>query len=119
MVCNNKYVVKRLKLKDMAYRGETISITIKGDEKHNLDSLEFKVLIYPDRHTDNYIQFDKSALVKLATNHYSLSIEPSTTADLALGLYTIEILLIAGESSRSIYAKWGAFPVYDSASKNI
>lgn len=103
----------------MAYRGETISITIKGDEKHNLDSLDFKVLIYPDRHTDDYTQFNKSDLTKLAANYYSLSIAPSTTADLALGMYTIEILLIEGGNSRSIYAKQGAFPIYDSASKNI
>ena len=103
----------------MAYRGETIEITIKGDDKYNLDELLFWVNIYPDRHTDEYLGVSKSAMTKLGSNHYKLSIDPQTSADLHVGFYTIEIMVEDNQRTRSIYAKQSAFPVYDSSFKNI
>ena len=103
----------------MSYRGENIEITIKGDSEFNLDSLDFKLLVYPDRHPDEKIVVEKSAMEKLDSNYYSATIGYENTKDLALGLYTIELLVIESETSRSILVKRGAFPVYDSASKDI
>ena len=103
----------------MAYRGENIDITIKGDSEFNLDALSFMVLIYPDRHTEQAIQINKEDGDRLGENHYHLRLEYSQTKDMALGMYTIEVLVIESGISRSIYMKNGAFPVYDSASKNI
>lgn len=103
----------------MAYRGENIDITIKGDSEYNLDELDFKVLVYPDRHPDEKIVVEKSAMEKLDSNYYSATISYENTKGLALGLYTIELLVVESETSRSILVKQGAFPVYDSASKDI
>lgn len=103
----------------MAYRGENIDITIKGDSEYNLDELDFKVLVYPDRHPNEKIVVEKSAMEKLDSNYYSATIGYEETKDFALGLYTIEVLIVESGTSRSIFAKQGAFPVYDSASKNI
>lgn len=103
----------------MAYRGENIDITIKGDSEYNLDELDFKVLVYPDRHPDERTVIEKSQAKKLDSNYYCLSIEFEATKDMALGLYTIEVLIVESGTSRSIFAKQGAFPVYDSASKDI
>lgn len=101
------------------YRGENIDITIKGDSEYNLDELDFKVLVYPDRHPDERIEVDKSAMEKLDSNYYSAIIGYEKTKGLALGQYTIELLVVESETSRSILVKQGAFPVYDSASKDI
>ena len=103
----------------MAYRGENIDITIKGDSEYNLDELDFKLLVYPDRHPDEKKVVEKSAMEKLDSNYYSATIGYETTKDLALGLYTIELLVVESETSRSILVKQGSFPVYDSASKDI
>lgn len=103
----------------MAYRGENIDITIKGDSEFNLDELDFKVLVYPDRHTNEATTIDKSAMTKLNDNQYFGTIRYERTKTMPLGLYTIEVLVIESGTSRSIYAKPGAFPMYDSASKDI
>ena len=103
----------------MAYRGENIEITIKGDSEFNLDQLNFMVLVYPDRHSDEKIVVEKSKMEKLESNYYQATIGYEETKMLPLGNYTIEVLVIQSETSRSIYAKPGAFPVYDSASKDI
>lgn len=103
----------------MAHRGENIDITIKGDSEFNLDKLDFKVLVYPDRHTNEATTIGKSAMTKLSDNQYFGSIGYEKTKTMPLGLYTIEVLVIESGTSRSIYAKPGAFPMYDSASKDI
>ena len=103
----------------MAYRGENIDITIKGDSEYNLDELDFKVLVYPDRHPEGKIIIDKSSVTKIDTNYYELSIGFEKTKEMALGQYTIELLLVESGTSRSIFAKQGAFPIYESASKSI
>lgn len=103
----------------MAHRGENIDITIKGDSEFNLDELDFKVLVYPDRHPAEATTINKSAMTKLIDNQYFGSIGYEETKTMPLGLYTIEVLLIESGTSRSIYAKPGAFPMYDSASKDI
>ena len=103
----------------MAYRGENIDITIKGDSEYNLDELDFKLLVYPDRHPDEKKVVEKSAMEKLDSNYYSATIGYEATKDLALGLYTIEVLIVESGTSRSIFAKQGAFPIYESASKSI
>lgn len=101
------------------YRGEDIDITIKGDSEFNLDELDFKVLVYPDRHTNEVTTIEKSAMTKLSDNQYYGTIGYEQTKTMPLGLYTIEVLVIESGTSRSIYAKPGAFPMYDSASKDI
>ena len=101
------------------YRGENIDITIKGDSEFNLDNMDFTVLIYPDRHTNEATAIEKSAMTKLNDNQYAGTIGYEQTKGMPLGLYTIEVLVIESGTSRSIYAKPGAFPLYDSASKNI
>lgn len=103
----------------MAYRGENIDITIKGDDVFNLDDMDFKVLVYPDRHVDEAISIAKSDMTRLEDNQYFASIGYEKTKELPIGEYTIEVLVIEGSTSRSIFAKRGAFPVYDSASKNV
>lgn len=103
----------------MAHRGENIDITIKGDSEFNLDELDFKVLVYPDRHPAEVITLNKSDMEKVEANLYFGTIGYEKTKTMPLGLYTIEILLIESGTSRSIYAKPGAFPMYDSASKDI
>lgn len=103
----------------MAYRGEDINFTIKGDEKINLDSYDFKLLTYPDGHTDQATTVEKANMTKIASNHYEGQIDYKVTKDMPLGTYTIEILLIESTTERSIYVKRGAYPLYDSASKNI
>lgn len=103
----------------MAHRGENIDITIKGDSEFNLDELDFKVLVYPDRHTEEITTIEKSAMTKLSDNQYFGTIRFEQTKAMPLGLYTIEVLVIESGTSRSIYAKPGAFPLYDSASKDI
>lgn len=103
----------------MAHRGENIDITIKGDSEFNLDELDFKVLVYPDRHMNEVTTIEKSAMTKLSDNQYFGTIGYEHTKAMPLGLYTIEVLVIESGTSRSIYAKPGAFPMYDSASKNI
>ena len=103
----------------MAHRGENIDITIKGDSEFNLDELDFKVLVYPDRHTNEATTIEKSAMTKLSDNQYFGTIRYEQTKAMPLGLYTIEVLVIESGTSRSIYAKPGAFPMYDSASKDI
>lgn len=103
----------------MAYRGENINITIKGDSEFNLDNLDFEVLVYPDRHTDEVTTLSKSSMTKVGANTYFGTIEFSETKTMYLGFYTIEVLIKESETSRSIYVKPSAFPVYDSASKDI
>ena len=101
------------------YRGENIDITIKGDTEFNLDSQDFVVLIYPDRHPDETKIVTKLECEKVANNHYKAVIGYAETKEMPLGYYTVEVLIIENNNSRSIYAKQGAFPMYDSASKSI
>lgn len=103
----------------MAYRGENIDFVIKGDSKINLDQINFKVLIYPDRHEEEAIVINKAIMTRVAASHYKGQIGYSETKDLPLGMYTIEVLLIEKDTERSIFMKRGAFPLYDSASRNI
>ena len=101
------------------FRGETIDIVIKGDSVLNLDSNDFMVLLYPDRHPETVFSVSKSEMKKQNSNYYTGSIDFETTKTMPLGMYTIEVLFINGTSSRSVFAKQGAFPLYDSASKSI
>lgn len=109
----------------MAYRGETLKITIKGDSEFDLDSLDFRLMIYPDRHTSNDMMksLKKDQMTRIGDNHYLAEFTYMQTEDMPLGLYTIEVCVIENKGerteSRSIYAKQGAFPMYDSASKNF
>lgn len=103
----------------MAHRGENIDITIKGDETINLDNFDFRLLTYPDGHTDKATTVEKANMTKISANHYEAQIDYKVTKGMPLGAYTIEILLIESVAERSIYVKRGAFPLYDSASKNI
>lgn len=103
----------------MAYRGGNIDITVRGDSTWNLDELDFKVLIYPDRHPEDAITMNKSEMASIGVNHFAGSVGYEETRDMALGYYTVEILIIENETSRSIFAKQGAFPMHDSASKDV
>ena len=103
----------------MAYRGENIDFVIKGDSTYNLDTMDFKVLFYPDRHPDEVTTVLKSEMTKLNTNHYSGSIGYQHTKAMPLGLYTIEVLIIESSTNRSIFLKKGAFPLYETASEDI
>lgn len=103
----------------MAYRGENIDIVLKGGETINLDAVDFKVLLYPDRHPEDAVTIAKSEMTKLNSNYYSGKLGYETTKTMILGYYTLEILIIEGSTSRSVFAKQGVFPLYDSASKTI
>lgn len=103
----------------MAYRGGNIDITVTGDFTWNLDELDFKVLIYPDRHPEDAIEMDKSELSREGENHYAGSVPYDVTRDMALGYYTVEVLIIENEASRSVFVKPAAFTMHDSASKDI
>lgn len=101
----------------MAYRGEDIPIVITGDEENNLDTLDFKVLFYPHDKPESSTTLLKSEMKKESENSYSGKIPYTTTKEMSVGYYTIEILTIGDE--RRIFKKDGAFTLYDSASKNI
>ena len=103
----------------MAHRGGNIDITIQGDSEFNLDVMDFKVMVYPDRHPEEVITLAKSEMQKNEDNLYSGSIGYELTKELPLGMYTVEVLVIESETSRSVYVKAGAFSMYDSASKDI
>lgn len=103
----------------MAYRGENIDIVIKGSDIVNLDNNDFVVLLYPDRHPERKFEVHKSEMVKLNSNHYSGGVEYTESKALPLGSYTIELLIKEGTTRRSVFVKPSAFPLYDSASKNI
>lgn len=103
----------------MAYRGENIDIAVKGDAQHNLDSKDFKVLVYPDGHTEELQTINKSEMTQIATNYYSGSIGYNKSKNMPLGSYTIEVLVIEGQNDRSIFLSKSAFHLYDSASKSI
>lgn len=103
----------------MAYRGENIDIAVKGDTQHDLDSKDFKVLVYPDGHTENVQIISKSQMQKIETNYYSGTISYETSKTMPLGSYTIEVLVIEGQNDRSIFLSRSAFPLYDSASSAI
>lgn len=101
------------------YKGEDWPLDIKGDDEFNLDELDFKVLVYPDRRAEEVTILVKSQMSKVSDNHYSGKIGFGTTKNMPIGNYTIEVLIIEGQTSRRIYSRPGAFPVYDSAAKNI
>jgi len=103
----------------MAYRGGNINFTVKGDAQFNLDNLDFRVMIYPDRHPEEAKTVLKSQMTKLNTNHYAGTISYDETKTMHLGLYSIEVLIIESSTSRSVYKKAGAFPMYESASEDI
>lgn len=102
----------------MAYKGEDIPIIIEGDNNNNLDSLDFKVVLYPHDDLTNKIVINKNAMKKESDNVYSGTISHTDTANMPVGYYSIEILTI-GNTERRIFKKDGAFTLYDSASKNI
>jgi hypothetical protein len=103
----------------MAYRGGNIDINIKGDSTWNLDEHDFKVLVYPDRHTDEVTILDKADMKSIGGNHYSGTIPYTLTKGMALGYHTIEVLIIENETSRCVFAKPSALIMHDSASKDI
>lgn len=103
----------------MAFKGENIDFVIKGDDKVNLDGYDFVLLAYPDGKYDKYTEIKKSDMTKISENHYEGSILPDVSKTMAVGSYTIEILLMESDTRRSIFVKRGAFPLYDSASKNL
>lgn len=103
----------------MAYRGETTKIRLIGDDKINLSSLDFVVAVYPDRDPDDAIYIEKVDMVAVAANEFVAKIDPEQTSGMSLGLYTIEVLVHEDSGDNLIFAKRGAFPMYDSASKNI
>lgn len=100
------------------YRGENIDITIKGDSEFNLDKLDFRVLVYPDKKLEDAIILPKSESEKLGDNYYKVSLGYEQTKEMSLGLYSIEVLL-EEDDERKIYAKSRVFSLLDSASKDI
>lgn len=103
----------------MAYRGGNINIKIKGDASWNLDTHDFKILVYPDNRIGDALTLAKKEMVKINDNHYLAIINWQNTKMMKTGPYTIEVLVIQGEDSRSVFVKSNAFPLYDSASKDI
>lgn len=103
----------------MAYKGENIDIVLKGTNVVDLDNNDFVLLLYPDRHPEMKFEVNKSDMVKLNTNHYSGGVMYTASKNLPIGSYTIELLIKEGTTRRSVFVKPGAFPLYDSASKNI
>ena len=103
----------------MAYRGEDIGINVKGTAQHNLDVQNFTVLVYPDGHPEASVNIPKSNMEQKGENYYSGFISHEISKTMALGYYTIEVLVTDTENGRSIFASKGAFPLYDSASKDI
>lgn len=103
----------------MAYRGGNIDFVIKGDTENSLDANDFKVLVYPNRHFDNALAIEKSAMQKVGTNEYSCTIDYKGTKSMSIGMYTIEVLFIENENHRSVFTMQSAFPLYESASEDI
>jgi hypothetical protein len=103
----------------MAYRGGNIDFTVKGDKTWNLDEHDFKVLVYPNNHPDRAVAVSKADMRKVEANMYEGAVSYKDTKNLMLGYYTIEILVIEAEDSRSVFARENAFELLDSASKNV
>lgn len=103
----------------MAYQGEDWVFTLKGDSQINLDSADFKVLIYPCGKPDTPIMIEKSACSRVESNTYSGKVSYESTKTLATGYYSFEVLLITDGSERSVFVKDAAFYNNPSASKNI
>lgn len=103
----------------MAHKGEDIDLYISGDEIIDLDSIDFSVLIYPDGCYDSAIQISRSEMRRLNANKYLAIIPYTTTKDMVIGSYTVEIVVEIDESKRSIFARRRALNIYDSASKLI
>lgn len=103
----------------MFFQGGNIPFTVQGDTEFNLDEVDFKVLLYPDRHPESATTIEKYAMTKAGENTYSYSIGYAQTKTMPIGKYTIEVLIIANSSTRSIFMNQSCFALLSSASKNI
>ena len=104
----------------MAYQGENWNFTIKGNTDIDLDGNDFKLLIYPcGTHDNNVVVITKSQCTKSEANVYIASVPYSTTKTLPIGIYNVEVLIISGGTSRSVFVKKNAFSNNLSASKEI
>lgn len=103
----------------MAYRGGNIDLTIKGDLTWDLDENDFKVLVYPNNYPEKAVSVSKADMSKVEDNMYSGSVSYKDTKAMMLGLYTIEVVIIKGEDSRSVFARENAFELFNSAAKDI
>lgn len=102
----------------MAFRGEDIDFSIEGTDDANLAASEFSVLVYPDGRYNEAIEIRKSDMIMVADNIYVGTILSDRSRTMTLGSHTIELFMIIGGTTRSIFAKRGALYIYDSASKD-
>lgn len=84
----------------MAYQGEDIGFTIKGDEVVNLAELDFKVLIYPCGSPEKVVILEKSEFTENLPNEFTGVIPYTETKKMETGQYAMEILIISDGGGR-------------------
>lgn len=100
----------------MAYQGEDICFTIRGDSSVDLESSDFTFLAYPCDDPSSPYSVAKAECEKTAENEYVATIPQSYSMTMRTGYYTIEIY---DGTNRAIYQKRNAFVVNVSGAKTL
>lgn len=89
------------------FRGEVISLYLKGDEQFNLQDVDFNIYIYPDGDINpEFLKRTKDDCVLQEDGSYLLTVDSAITSSLPLTSYTIEI---NDASNNVIYKQQNAF----------
>lgn len=116
----------------IAQQGEDITLTIKGDENADLDTLNFAVTLYlpngdeNDIHTfykksENFGIFTKPQEEGVDVDYVWIGVIPSEeTANMKVGTYNMELLTGTGEdTNRSIYVNKNFLTIEYSVSQGV
>ena len=98
------------------YQGEDICFTIMGGDAVDLDSSDFKFIVYPCGNPENNIAISKAQCQKTQTNVYIATIPQTTSKTMIPGIYSIEIYDAAG---KAVYQRKNALIVHLTATKEI
>lgn len=95
------------------FRGEPLTLRIKGDEQYDLREIDFSVFFYRDGCPATELKKTKSDCVAQEDGSYVCILEPALTASLPLCQYTIEI---HDSTNHAIYVQEHAFFLEECAS---
>lgn len=99
-------------------QGETITFTLVGDDKIDLDLLGFTVSVYPKIDLSKVTKILKSSAIKISTNTYQVKVQGEITKEMIAGAYNVEVLNQGiGGTDNLISIKESAFMIKASASK--
>lgn len=95
------------------FRGEVISLYLKGDKQFNLQEVDFNVYIYPDGDIrPDFLKKTKADCKVQDDGSFLLTIDATTTSSMPLTSYTIEI---NDASNNVVYKQQNAFSLEPSA----